>query len=87
MNRSLTSGLGLSGSALDLNLGVDHAVVGSADYDGDGSADLLVFNPSTRELALWLMDGSGVLRFESLGTLTADWLPAGFNTDDGAATQ
>jgi hypothetical protein len=83
----VTRSLDLSGDPLDLKLGFDRSVLGSADYDGDGSADLLVFNPSTRELALWLMDGSGVLRFESLGTLTADWLPAGFNTDDGAATQ
>ena len=83
----LTSSLDLSGDPLDLNLGSDHSVAGSADYDGDGSADLLVFNSSTRELALWLMSGSGVLSYESLGTLTAGWLPSGFNTDDGAATQ
>jgi hypothetical protein len=83
----LTSSLDLSGDPLDLNLGSDHSVVGSADYDGDGSADLLVFNPSTRELAFWRMGGSGVLSVESLDTLTAGWLPAGFNTDDGAAIQ
>jgi hypothetical protein len=83
----LTNSLKLSGDSLDLNLGLDHAVLGSADYDGDGSADLLVFDPSTRELTLWLMGGSGVLRFESLGRLAADWLPAGFNTHDDAAIQ
>lgn len=79
----LTSSLDLSGNPLELNLGLGHAVVGSADYNGDGSADLLVFKPSTRELTLWLMGRSGVLSFVSLGTLTAGWLPAGFNTDDG----
>jgi hypothetical protein len=83
----LTSNLKLSGDPLDLNLGSDHFVLGSADYDGDGSADLLVFDPSTRELTLWRMGGSGVLSFESLGTLAADWLPAGFNTHDDAAIQ
>ena len=83
----LTSSLDLSGDPLELNLGLGHAVVGSADYDGDGSADLLVFKPSTRELTLWLMGRSGVLSFESLGTLTAGWLPAGFNTDDDGAIQ
>jgi hypothetical protein len=83
----VTSSLDLSGDPLDLGLGPDHSVLGSADYDGNGSADLLVFNPSTRELALWLMGGSGVLRFESLGTLTAGWLPAGFNSRDAAATR
>jgi len=79
----LSSRLKLSGSPLDLNFGADHSVVGSADYDGDGSADLLVFKPSTRELTLWLMGRSGALSIVSLGTLTAGWLPAGFNTDDG----
>jgi hypothetical protein len=80
----LSSSLKLSGNPLDLNLGIDHSVLGSADYDGDGSADLLVFDPATRELVLWLMTGAGPHRFESLGTLTTDWLPVGFNTDDAA---
>jgi hypothetical protein len=83
----LTSSLGLGVGSLDLNLGVDQAVVGSADYDGDGSADLLVFDRSTRELTLWLMGGSGALSFESLGTLAPGWLPAGFDTDDSARLQ
>ncbi len=81
----LSSGLRLSGDPLELNLETDHSVVGSADYDGDGSADLLVFNPATRELVLWLMSGGGAHRFESLGTVTTDWIPTGFNTDDAAA--
>jgi hypothetical protein len=80
----LSSGLRLSGNPLELNLETDHSVVGSADYDGDGSADLLVFNPETRELVLWLMDGSDAHSFESLDTIAADWLPVGFNTDDPA---
>jgi hypothetical protein len=82
---NLSSSLALSGNPLDLGLGVDHSVLGSADYDGDGSTDLLVFNPETRELVLWLMDGAGAHRFESLGTLAPDWFPAGFNTDDAAS--
>ena len=81
---NLSSGLELSGNPLDLDLGIDHSVLGSADYDGDGSADLLVFNPATRELVLWLMTGAGPHKFESLGALTTDWLPVGFNTDDAA---
>ncbi len=80
----LSSRLELSGSPLDLNLGIDHSVVGSADYDGDGSADLLVFDPATRELVLWLMAGAGPHRFESLGAIETDWLPVGFTTDDAA---
>jgi len=82
---NLSSSLALSENPLDLGLGVDHSVLGSADYDGDGSTDLLVFNPETRELVLWLMDEAGAHRFESLGTLAPDWFPAGFNTDDAAS--
>jgi hypothetical protein len=81
---NLSNRLKLSGKPLDLDLGIDHFVLGSADYDGDGSTDLLVFNPATRELVLWLMAGAGPHRFESLGALTTDWLPVGFNTDDAA---
>jgi hypothetical protein len=80
----LSSRLELSGSPLGLNLEADHSVVGSADYDGDGSEDLLVFDPETRELVLWLMAGAGPHRFESLGAVAMDWLPVGFTTDDAA---
>jgi hypothetical protein len=83
----LTSRLDVSGNPLKLGLGLDRTVMGSADYDGDGIADLLVFDSSTRELVLWRMGGSGVLGFESLGTLARDWLPVGFNADDDAAIQ
>jgi hypothetical protein len=80
----LSNRLKLNGNPLDLNLGIDHSVLGSADYDGDGCADLLVFDPATRELVLWLMGGDGAHSFESLGTVETDWLPVGFNTDDAA---
>jgi hypothetical protein len=83
----LSSSLYLSGSPLVLNLGIDLRVVGSADYDADGSADLLVFDPSTRQLALWLMDRDGVHSFESLGVLATGWLPAGFAVKDDVAVQ
>jgi hypothetical protein len=78
----LSNRLKLSGKPLALNFETDQFVLGSADYDGDGCTDLLVFNPATRELVLWLMAGNGAHGFESLGTLTTDWLPVGFNTDD-----
>jgi hypothetical protein len=80
----LSRSLELSGDPLDLELGIDHSVVGSADYDGDGSADLLVFNPATRELVLWLMSETDPHHLESLGEVATDWLPAGFDTDDAA---
>jgi hypothetical protein len=83
----VTRSLDLSGNPLVLNLESVHSVVGSADYDGDGSADLLIYNSSTRDLELWLMSGSGVRSYHHLGALAADWLPAGFNTADDTATQ
>jgi hypothetical protein len=68
----------------DLDLEATQIVAGSADYDGDGITDLLVFDPETRDLDLWLMDGDGARAIESLGTVTPDWHPVGFNTNDTA---
>ena len=75
----------LSGSLLNLNLGTDLSVVGSADYDADDFADLLVFDPASRRLTLWLMDSAGLASVQSLGVLARDWLPAGFNANDEVA--
>jgi hypothetical protein len=82
----LSSGLYLNGRPLDLNLGANLSVVGSADYDADGAADLLVFDPAISQLALWLLDRAGVHGFQSLGSLATGWLPAGFHTNDNATT-
>ena len=83
----LSSHLDRSGNPLDLNLGIDLSAVGSADYDADGSADLLVFDPATRQLALWLMDTAGVQRFQNLGILAMDWLPAEIDANDDVEAQ
>jgi hypothetical protein len=81
----LPDDLHLSGIPLVLSLGSDLTVEGSADYDGDGSADLLVLDPATGQLAIWLMDTTGIHGSSSLGTLAAGWLPVGFAADGGAA--
>jgi hypothetical protein len=75
----------LSGSLLNLNLGTNLSVVGSADYNADDFADLLVFDPASRRLTLWLMDRTGPVSVQSLGVLARDWLPAGFNANDDVA--
>lgn len=80
----LSKNLELDDRSLELDLGDNGSVVGSADYDGDGNTDLLVFDRETRELVLWLLDGLGVYRYESLGTIAENWAPMGFNTDDSA---
>jgi hypothetical protein len=83
----LSDPLYLGGIPLVLNMASNPSVAGSADYDGDGSADLLVIDPSTRRLSLLLMDRAGIHGFSSLGTLATDWLPAGMAADDDAAAQ
>jgi hypothetical protein len=49
-------------------------VVGTGDYDGNGTADLLWENTQTGDLTLWLLNASAVL---ATGTLDRSSLPAG----------
>jgi hypothetical protein len=41
-------------------------VVGQGDFDGDGTADVLVERPATGEAAVWFMDGTHVARTKPL---------------------
>ena len=53
---------GLSASDDALLFQGDWTIVGTADFDSDGHADLLWRNPSTASYAIWLMNGlTGVL--------------------------
>ncbi len=81
----LSNPLYLSDIPLDLNLGTELVVMGSADYDADGSSDLLVYDPARRRLRLWLMDRDGVHHIENLGVLARGWLPVGFFADDAGS--
>lgn len=66
-------------------LGSEHAIVGSADYDADGSADLLVLDTATRGLELWLTNGMAAVNRVPLGELAAGWRPVGFAVQDANA--
>jgi hypothetical protein len=44
-------------------------VVGTGDYDGDGDADVLWFDPDTSGLRVWLLEGSNVVAVARLGRL------------------
>jgi hypothetical protein len=49
------------------------------DYDGDGLADLVVYDGTAIETQLWLMVGSGVASSELLPSPLESW---GFATAD-----
>jgi len=60
------------------------SVVGPADFNGDGHADLLWQNRVTGERAVWLMNNGTYLGSVPLGTVPAAWSIAGtgdFNGD------
>lgn len=48
-------------------------LVGAADVDGDGSADLIWHNTSNNALDYWLMNGVTIRSFVSGGTMTAGY--------------
>jgi hypothetical protein len=43
------------------------------DYDGDGLADLVVYDGASAETQLWLMDGSVVAASEDLPSPLDSW--------------
>jgi uncharacterized protein YkwD len=58
--------------------------VATADFNGDGSTDYLLFNPSTRRTAIWYLQGNAFLSGAYGPTLPAGWAVAGvadFNLD------
>ena len=60
--------------------------LGVGDFNGDGRTDLLWYNVYTGEVAVWLLDGGGLLQSAPYGTvqLNSGWTPlgaGGFNGD------
>jgi CSLREA domain-containing protein len=51
-------------------------VVGSADYDGNGRSDLLLWNESTNAIAQWQMNGVVIAKGWNI-TTTGNWKPLG----------
>ena len=59
----------------------------SADFDGDGKADYLLFNASTRQTAIWYMNDTQLVVGHYGPTLPPGWTIAGvgdFNGDGQA---
>lgn len=51
-------------------------LVGSADYDGNGRSDLLLYNAATNSIAQWLMKGTQLVKGSSVSTAPG-WKPLG----------
>jgi hypothetical protein len=47
------------------------------DFDGDGRTDLLWWNKRTRDVAVWLMNGTSPSKIADLGTLSGGWSVVG----------
>lgn len=60
------------------------AVKGVGDFDGDGKADICWYRPSTRTIALWLMDGPTITAAQVVATgIDVNWAFGGIGDFDG----
>jgi len=50
-------------------------VAGVADFDGDGSPDLLLHDPATGNVGVFLLNGTALSGFDFVGNAPAPWLP------------
>jgi FG-GAP-like repeat len=73
----------VSGGEFGPTLPAGWVVTGAADFNGDGRGDLLLWNSSTRQTAIWYLNGANATG--ALGPTTPPgWRPAGvddFNRD------
>lgn len=69
-------GIGTSGSSSEF-------IVGTADFNHDGKDDLLLHNPVNGEVAIWYMNGGGILATHLLGGAVAPWKAMAIGDFDG----
>jgi hypothetical protein len=50
-------------------------VVGAADYDANGRADILLQNSATGAISMWQTDGATLLSGIAVATPAAGWKP------------
>ena len=68
-----TNASGTGNQALALQVFIDWALVGAADFNGDGKPDLILQNTVNGQRAIWLMNGTTEVSSVSLGFVTTDW--------------
>jgi hypothetical protein len=75
-------GTDILGTAPVASLDNDWVIQGIADFNGDGTADIL-WRHTSGAVVLWLMRGTEVIGTGSLGTLTGDWTIQGVGDVNG----
>jgi|GEM_PF-2950470 len=67
------------GSFISPSQSVGWYAEGDGDFNGDGHPDILFYNPSTGQLALWLMNGTQAANGLLLPNAPSGWTPVAVN--------
>ena len=51
-----------------------YTLVGTADFNGDGKTDLALFNPTTRQTALWYLNNNAMTGSAYGPVVTSGWV-------------
>ena len=75
----------MNGRTIASNVGIGNipntwAVVGTADFNGDGKGDILWRDPAGN-VAMWLMNGSGLLANILIGNIPTHWVVQSANAN------
>jgi hypothetical protein len=60
-----------------------YTIVGSAEFTGDGTSDVLWFNPTTGDVDLWKMQDGHWAGSVDIGLHPLGWQPIGIGDTDG----